>query len=199
MILARHGWLPMLGLTLSFALPWVPAQAAEVAGVTMPETTVLEGEPLQLNGVGTRNYLVFSIYAVGIYLPHRSHRVEEVLAMPGPKRIHLQMRYDVPSDRFVKAMETAFARNSDAATLAELRPRIDRLKEIILAHKSTGKHGIILLDWRPKSGVHMSFNGVPQGQPIPGEDFFRALLRNWLGDNVHDEKLREALLGKAHA
>ncbi|MNC91036.1 hypothetical protein D3C83_72240 [compost metagenome] len=39
-------------------------------------------------------------------------------------------------------------------------------------------------------------DGKPQGAPIPGEDFFVALLRIWLGPNPVQEDLRAALLGR---
>ena len=39
------------------------------------------------------------------------------------------------------------------------------------------------------------YNGNAAGTAIPGEDFYRALLRIWLGTKVTDEKLRDALLG----
>jgi len=37
--------------------------------------------------------------------------------------------------------------------------------------------------------------GKPAGSPIPGEDFYRALLRIWLGDNPVQEDLKKALRG----
>jgi hypothetical protein len=40
-------------------------------------------------------------------------------------------------------------------------------------------------------------NGAPQGKPIPGEDFYRALLRIWLGEKPVDGELKQAMLGGA--
>ena len=40
----------------------------------------------------------------------------------------------------------------------------------------------IALDWTG-SATQLVVNGKPAGKPIAGEDFYRALLRIWLGDN----------------
>jgi len=38
-------------------------------------------------------------------------------------------------------------------------------------------------------------DGKPAGAPIQGEDFYRALLRIWLGERPVQEDLKQALLG----
>jgi hypothetical protein len=38
-------------------------------------------------------------------------------------------------------------------------------------------------------------NGEPRGKIIAGEDFYRALLRIWLGEDPAQERLKRALLG----
>ena len=53
----------------------------------------------------------------------------------------------------------------------------------------------IALDWQPASGTALLVNGAPQGKPIAGEDFYRALLRIWLGDKPVQDDLKKALLG----
>ena len=40
-----------------------------------------------------------------------------------------------------------------------------------------------------------SFNGAVQGAPVPGEDFYRGLMRIWLGDDPVDAGMKKALLG----
>jgi hypothetical protein len=39
--------------------------------------------------------------------------------------------------------------------------------------------------------------GQQRGKDIPGEDFYRALLRIWLGEKPVQDDLKQALLGKA--
>jgi hypothetical protein len=51
------------------------------------------------------------------------------------------------------------------------------------------------LDWHPGGGTQVTIDGKPAGQPIEGEDFYRALLRIWLGDKPVQDDLKKALLG----
>jgi hypothetical protein len=37
--------------------------------------------------------------------------------------------------------------------------------------------------------------GKPTGKPIAGQDFYRALLRVWLGDKPVQDDLKKSLLG----
>jgi hypothetical protein len=56
---------------------------------------------------------------------------------------------------------------------------------------------VVHLDWLPESGTRLTFNGVAKGSDIPGEDFYRALLKIWIGDKPAQDDLKEHLLGKA--
>jgi hypothetical protein len=42
----------------------------------------------------------------------------------------------------------------------------------------------------------MSVNGKAQGEPIPGDDLYAALLRIFLGDKPSDPELKSGLLGQ---
>ena len=52
----------------------------------------------------------------------------------------------------------------------------------------------ILLDYVPGTGTRVLINGESKGM-IPGEEFNRALLRIWLGDQPADAALKKAMLG----
>jgi hypothetical protein len=45
--------------------------------------------------------------------------------------------------------------------------------------------------------MQLAVDGKPAGAPIPGDDFFGALLRIWLGDKPVQDDLKKALLGAA--
>jgi hypothetical protein len=53
----------------------------------------------------------------------------------------------------------------------------------------------VALDFDPQGGTRVSLNGKELGKPIAGADFYRALLRVWLGDQPVQDSLKRALLG----
>jgi hypothetical protein len=57
------------------------------------------------------------------------------------------------------------------------------------------------LDWRPgvasgEGATRLTVNGKQIGADVPGEDFYCALLRIWLGEKPTDGALKAALLGQ---
>ena len=62
--------------------------------------------------------------------------------------------------------------------------------------KEATKGMAIALDWVPGTGTLVQIEGKPAGRTIPGEDFYRGLLRIWLGDDPVQADLKRALLGQ---
>jgi hypothetical protein len=60
--------------------------------------------------------------------------------------------------------------------------------------KEAKKGMAIAFDWTG-AGTQLVIQGKPAGRPIAGEDFYRALLRIWLGDKPVQDDLKKALLG----
>jgi hypothetical protein len=54
----------------------------------------------------------------------------------------------------------------------------------------------ITLDWNG-TATQVGIDGRPAGKPIEGADFYRALLRIWLGDKPVQDDLKKALLSGA--
>ena len=61
---------------------------------------------------------------------------------------------------------------------------------------SAERGSVIALDYVPDVGTRVTLNGQPKGEPIDGEDFYRGLLKIWLGDDPVDKSLKKALLGQ---
>ncbi len=67
----------------------------------------------------------------------------------------------------------------------------------IMAEMKEAKKGMrITLDWLPAAGTQVTVEGKPAGAPVPGDDFYRALLRIRLGDKPVQDDLKKALLGE---
>ena len=181
----------LLLLAMSF-----PAFAAEVAGVKIEEKEKLASAELTLNGAGLRKRAFFQVYAIGLYLPEKKSVVTEVMAATGPKRVAIHMLRDVDADQFAGALADGVKDNHNEADAKVLEPRVKQLAATMMEMKEAKKGMRITLDWLPAAGTQVTVDGKPAGAPIPGEDFYRALLRIWLGDKPVQDDLKKALLGE---
>jgi hypothetical protein len=172
----------------------VAASAAEVAGVKIEDKARVANAELALNGAGLRKRAFFQVYAIGLYLPQKSTSAAAVLEQPGPKRVAIHMLRDVGADAFTEALADGIRANHSEAEAKALEPRIKELAAIIAELKEAKKGMAIALDWNGTETILLA-QGKPMGRPIAGEDFYRALLRIWIGDKPVQDDLKRALLG----
>ena len=170
----------------------LPVSAAEVAGVKIDDAARVAGSELALKGTGLRKRLFVQVYAMGLYVADRK---ADPIAQGGAKRVAIHMLRDVDADTFTKALVDGMRPNHDEATMKALEPRIAQLNAIMLGIKEARKGMAIALDWVPGAGTQVTIDGKAAGKPIEGEDFYRALLRIWLGDKPVQDDLKKSLLG----
>ena len=181
---------------LLLALFAAPALAAEVAGVQVEERIKLETSELVLNGAGLRTKAFFKVYVAGLYLAAKKTSAEDVLALPGAKRVSMRLMRDLSAKQLTDALDEGFRDNTPVAEQEPLKGRLAELTAVMNALQSAKEGDVIALDWVPGSGTRIMLNGEPRGRAIAGEDFYRALLRIWLGDNPVSGSLKKALLGQ---
>jgi hypothetical protein len=177
-------------LLIAFAV-----QAAEVAGVKVEEKTVVENSNLTLNGAGLRKRAFFSVYVIGLFLPEKKTAAADVINAAGTKRVAIHMLRDVGAEQFSDALMDGMKDNHSEADMKALEPRAKQLAAIMAEMKEAKKGMRIALDWLPGKGTQVVVEGKPAGAAIPGEDFYRGLLRIWLGENPVQADLKKALLG----
>jgi len=182
-------------LALVLSLGMGVAHGADVAGVKIDDKTRVGTSELTLNGAGLRKRAFFQVYAIGLYVPQKASSAQALLEQPGPKRVAIHMLRDVGADAFSEALaEGIRANHSDAETKA-LEPRVKELTSIIAEIGEAKKGMAIALDFQPQAGTVMLVNGAARGKPIAGDDFYRALLKIWIGDKPVQDDLKKALLG----
>ena len=169
----------------------MPAWAAEVAGVNIDEKARVANTELSLTGAGVRKRVFFQVYAIGLYVQERK---ADPISQPGPKRVQIHMLRDVGADTFNEALAEGIKANHSEAQAKVLEPRVAQLAATIAEIKDAKKGMTIALDWDGKA-TQVMIDGRPAGQPIEGEDFYRALLKIWLGDKPVQDDLKRALLG----
>ncbi len=181
-----------------FVCALTAAQAAEVAGVKLDDRLRLVpgGPELVLNGAGIRTRAIFKVYVAGLYLPEKKATTAEALAIAGPKRVAMTMLRDLSAQQLSEALADGIRNNSTAAEQEALKARTDELLAIMNALGEAKKGDAILLDFLPDSGTRVVVNGQPRGKAIAGDDFYRALLRIWLGDKPVDGDLKKGMLGQ---
>ena len=185
-------------LAMWLAVATIGAYAAEVGGVKLEDKLRLipTGPELVLNGAGIRTRAIFKVYVGALYLSEKKTAANDVLALAGPKRVSMTMLRDLTAQQLSEALAEGIRNNASAAEQEALKGRIDELLGIMDALNEAKKGDAILLDFLPESGTRVMVNGRPRGKPIAGEDFYRALLKIWLGDKPVDGDLKKGMLGQ---
>ena len=179
-------------LVLLLLLWALPAAALELAGVKLADRARVGADELVLNGAGIRTRFIFKVYVGALYLPVKETTEAQVLSLAGAKRVSLTLLRDLSAQQLTEAFEKGMRANTGAAEIEKMKPRIAELLSLF----TDAKEGeVILIDYLPGTGTIIHVNGKLRGRPIPGEDFYRALLRIWLGDEPVDEELKKAMLG----
>lgn len=67
----------------------------ELAGVTLPDTTTVNGSSLKLNGMGvrTKTMLKVKIYVAGLYLATPSYDGAAIIVADEPKQVVMHFLY----------------------------------------------------------------------------------------------------------
>lgn len=170
--------------------------AADISGVKFEDKIKLGAAELQFNGAGQRSRLFFKVYAIGLYLTEKRTTVADVLALKGPKRLHIVTLRELTAEQFADALVEGIHKNHSDAEMAPLKARIEDFRVAMLAVKKAAEGTVVDIDWLPESGTHLIVGGKQQGKEIPGEDFYHALLKIWLGTKPAQDDLKAALLGK---
>ena len=121
-------------------------------------------------------------------------RKADPIKQSGPKRVQIHMLRDVGADPFIEALAEGIKANHTEAQAKALDPRVKQLGATLAEIKEAKKGMIIALDWTG-SATQVVIDGKPVGQSIDGEDFYRALLKIWLGEKPVQDDLKKALLG----
>lgn len=163
------------------------------AGFTIPKQVMLEGynQPTLLNGFGIRTKLVWDIYVGSLYLPKKTSEANRALTMQGPRRISIYFAHDVPKEKLIEGWQDGFINNNSDDQLNSLQARLTESYKYLTDMK-VGDH--IDIDSHPEKGSLLWINGKLR-HSIPGDDYFNAVLKIWLGDKPAQGPLKRCMLG----
>lgn len=188
-------WFLSMGLALGAMAPLSAHAVLEVSGVKFEDTYGLAGQQLQLNGAGMRKMMIIKVYALGLYVQRKDANVQALMNQPGPKSLHVVMMRDVKAQKLIDALVSGVEDNSSEAEFAALQPRLNRLAAGLRAAGEVEEDSIVKLEYFPNVGTVVSYKNQVIVKDLPGEDFYRALMRIWLGESPVDRTLKAKLLG----
>ncbi len=183
----------LLGFSLFFVLN-TNLFAREVADVKLDEQISVDGidKALVLNGAGIRYKFFFKIYVGALYLLEKQDNASVILKDSQANRIVMHFLYDdVAKNKLVNAWLEGFEDNLESSKLAAIKDRLDKFNEMF---SDLHQGDVVLLDYIPQKGTRVTIKGEDKGM-IMGEDFNRALLSVWLGEEPVTEELKDAMLG----
>lgn len=183
------------GKTIAARAPADEPQGIETSGIKFAPTVQVGGQTLVLNGAGTRYKVIFKAYTCGLYLPHKADTVEEALAMPGPKRVHLVSLRSIDANELGRMFTRSMQDNASKEDFSKSVPGTIALGNMFAEKKNMEAGESIGVDYIPGVGTQAMVNGKPFGQLIKEPEFFTSLLRIWLGERPADRALKQALLG----
>ena len=167
------------------------AHAADLEGVSMPDTRVVDGTQMRLNGIGLRTYsaLGIRIYVAGLYLERRNGDPDTILHSQERKLLDIRFLRDVDAEDARKAWRDAFGQNCKAPCFLDPRDVERFLAAVPSVHK--GDDSTLLFT---SKGVHVTINGWPLGD-VADPHFAELMLATFIGSVPPTPRLKRELLG----
>ena len=163
---------------------------SQLEGVTVPDTRVVDGTTVKLNGLGLRlaTMLKVKVYVMALYLETPGNDAAAIIASDEAARIELHMLRDVDAKDMRKAWAEGFENNYQGS--ADLSAELEALKA------ATGdlKEGEVLAFDFSADKVTVSTSGTTTGT-VEGAEFRRALMSVWLGQKPPNKEVKAGVLG----
>jgi hypothetical protein len=177
-------------VTLLVLVAFAPAGARTLAGVDLPETVVVDGTTLQLNGMGLRQATALRVkaYVGGLYLEQPTSDADTVINSRQLKRVVMKFLRDIGRSRLASGW-------ADELRAEANKPPEDQIAKFTSLIPDVKKGDTMSFTWRPGTGIEVALNGKARGS-LPGDDFARALFGLWFGPTPGDPDLKRGMLGK---
>ena len=171
-----------------------PLQAVTINGADIPDSISLpdNGTQLVLNGAGVREKFFMDIYVGALYLEKSMHDPDAILADTGYASVLMHFIYsEVDRNKITAGWTDGLTANLPSARMQAIRPRLEKFNTLF---RTVVKGDVIRIDYVPDSGTQVRINGEWRGS-VEGNDFFRDLLRIWLGTEPISKSLKHDMLG----
>lgn len=171
------------------------SHALEIAEVNLDEKIQLDKHQLVLNGAGIRKKFIVKVYIGALYLGEKTRTADAVLADTGVKRMSFILLRSVTGKQVLDGINEAILPNNTEEEMKTLEARLYRFEKMFVPVLEIKKGEIVNLDYIPGMGTRVSVNGVDKGH-IEGADFYRSLLKIWVGKKPVQSSLKKNVLGE---
>jgi hypothetical protein len=154
----------------------VAADAATVAGVTIADSTNVNGQSLVLNGAGIRKKLFIKVYVGSLYLPAKQGDPGAILAADAPRKMVMHFVFSVGKGKIAEAWDEGLEANVPNAS-AEVKSAFKALAGWMDDMKDGQE---IAMTYVPGSGTSVEVNGKVKGS-LAGKPTADAILATWIG------------------
>ena len=185
---------PVITLLFCLFVTSSPLAALEIEGVTIPETHafVNSDDTLLLNGAGVREKFFLDIYIGALYLPARTPDASAILSDTGPASVLMHILYgEVSKQKITDGWTDGLEANLADGEMQALRPRLEQFNSLF---QTLHKGDELRIDYIPGTGTEVRVNGKSRGV-VEGNDFYRSLLRIWIGAKPVTKSLKQKMLG----
>lgn len=180
-------------LALTLALMMGATQAAP--STKFEPTLQVQGTQLLLNGAGTRYKVILKVYDMGLYTAKKVSTPEELLALPGPKRLQFTALRELPGTDLGRLFIKGLTENSPKETVQKHTISTTRFIEIFSGKSKLMPGETFAMEFLPGKGTQFYILDKPQGDPVGDAEFFNMVLKIWFGPSPADSSLKDALLG----
>ncbi|MGB5473831.1 MAG: chalcone isomerase family protein [Gammaproteobacteria bacterium] len=181
-------------LFLGLLTAWVPAVAKNIGDVAIPDTLALPNSEhaLSLNGAGIRKKFFMDIYIGALYLPAVTTDSKAILADSGAASVLMHFVYkEVSKDKIVDGWNDGLRENLSSTEFQALSGKLEKFNALF---KAVRNGDTIRIDYNPAIGTEVRINDEWRGS-VEGNDFFRALLKIWIGEHPVSSSLKKGMLG----
>lgn len=167
-----------------------PLPAAEIAGVTLPDSVEAGGLELKLNGAALLQKVFFRVYVVGLYLPSPAREAEAVVDPDVPKALIVHFLRPVSRSSLVAPLAQDLQRNGGAKA-KRAREQIADLLKLVKDMKAGDR---LTFTYEPGKGSEIAMTDGTTGTFL-GKDFADAFLLIYVGPHPPREEMKRRLLG----
>ena len=168
--------------------------AMEVDGVDIPDTLAFANSDISLvlNGAGIREKFFLDIYIGALYLPAKTPDASAILGDTGPTSVLMHILYgEVSKQKITDGWVDGLEANLSDAEMTALKPQLEKFNSLF---QTLHKGDKLRIDYAPDTGTEVRINDEWRGV-VEGNNFYRALLKIWIGSNPISSSLKQEMLG----